>query len=223
MSSTLPSSSASSIASSSAPVIARPVVRMPELARDRLRRDRMIAGDHHRLDAGLLAGPDRLLRLGPRRVDHADEAEEGHLALGGLERGVGSTSDRQHAHRVARQLLRRGQERSPGVRVERASRRSADSCACTIRGSPPARPSHTRARSRGVSCSVVKRLVSEVKGISFDAREVGVERALVHPRLCGGHDERALGRVAADLPLPVGFDPARAAHRRRGPPRAGSR
>ena len=47
-----------------------------ERARDGARGGRMVAGDHHRRDAGGLAQRDRLARLRPRRIEQADQPEE---------------------------------------------------------------------------------------------------------------------------------------------------
>src|SRR5918997_1771009 len=44
--------------------------------------------------------------FGPRRVDHADESDQRHLALGVLRRGVPFIRDGQHAQRVAGHLPR---------------------------------------------------------------------------------------------------------------------
>ena len=51
-------------------------------ARGRWRgRQRVVAGDHDRADAGRPAGRHGGLHLGPRRVDHADQADETQVAL----------------------------------------------------------------------------------------------------------------------------------------------
>jgi hypothetical protein len=52
-----------------------PPLHQPQLARDRLRRRRVVAGDHHDADPRVLAFAHRGLGFGPRRIDHADEAE----------------------------------------------------------------------------------------------------------------------------------------------------
>ena len=47
-----------------------------ELAGDRLGGDRVVAGDHPDLDAGRVGLRDRVARLGPRRVDDADQRQQ---------------------------------------------------------------------------------------------------------------------------------------------------
>ncbi len=54
---------------------------MPSRAGDGARGGGMVAGDHHRDDAGGLARGDRFGRLGARRIDEAREADEGQAAF----------------------------------------------------------------------------------------------------------------------------------------------
>ena len=70
-----------------APVTAVPIARDAELLRDDGSGLRMIAGDHHRADAGPPGTRDGVACLIARRIDHADEAGEDEIALGVLRRG----------------------------------------------------------------------------------------------------------------------------------------
>ena len=53
----------------------------PDLGGDGCRRQGVVAGDHLDLDAGALAGSHRGHRLGPRRVNHALQAQEGQAGF----------------------------------------------------------------------------------------------------------------------------------------------
>ena len=67
---------------SSAPVTS-PRARLEDvqLAGDRFGGRRVVAGDHHGADVRPLGGGDGGLRLGPRRIDHADQAEQHEVVL----------------------------------------------------------------------------------------------------------------------------------------------
>jgi hypothetical protein len=54
----------------------------PDLTRDRGYRQRMVTGDDDDADPGGVASRDRAGRLGPRRVEYRDQAEEAQAALG---------------------------------------------------------------------------------------------------------------------------------------------
>ena len=64
------------MARNSAPVMALPCD--AQLLGDRLGGDGVVAGDHPDLDPGAVGLGDRLLGRRPRRVDDADEGQEGH-------------------------------------------------------------------------------------------------------------------------------------------------
>ena len=57
------------------------VARDAELLRDHRCSLRVVAGDHHRPDAGPLRPRDCLTRLVAGRIDHPDEAREHQIAL----------------------------------------------------------------------------------------------------------------------------------------------
>ena len=77
-----------------------------QLARDGLGRERVVAGDHDRLDARLAAQPHRLGGLRPGRVEHAHEAQEGHLGFGRCHGHAGFGGDGEDPQRLARHRLR---------------------------------------------------------------------------------------------------------------------
>ena len=94
-----------------------------ELARDRLGGRRMVAGDHHGADMRAPGGRDRGLRLGARRVDHADEAEQHEVVLdrcpAARRRAAASRGLRIEAERGGRQRAGRDRERAQRLRGER--------------------------------------------------------------------------------------------------------
>ena len=75
-----------------------------ELAGDGPGSEGMVAGDHHRPDAGALARQHGLLCLGPRWIADPDEAEEGQTALRILEARIRSAGEGEDAQRLVRQL-----------------------------------------------------------------------------------------------------------------------
>ena len=97
--------------------------------RDGLGRQAVVAGHHDDADAGGEGVLDGLADLGPRRVDHADQAEEGELGLDRVGRVVGQV-DRQVA------LGDRPARAAPGATSRRCARRSARaarrSCGTTL-------------------------------------------------------------------------------------------
>jgi hypothetical protein len=58
-----------------------PVVRNLQFAGYLLGSEGMVTRDHNRANPGLPARLNRRFHLGPRRVDHAHQADEGHAAL----------------------------------------------------------------------------------------------------------------------------------------------
>ncbi len=88
-----------------------PLSMMPSFAAIVAGGGRVIAGDHHRRDAGRLAEADRRARLGARRIEHADQPEERQVAfdpLGGQIVGhlhEAAAGEGQHAQPVGGHLL----------------------------------------------------------------------------------------------------------------------
>ena len=82
-----------------------------DAAGDGFGRQAVVAGHHDDADAGGEGVLDGLADLGPRRVDHADQAEEGELGLDRVGRVVGqgdrqvALGDGQHAQRLARHVV----------------------------------------------------------------------------------------------------------------------
>ena len=79
-----------------------------DAAGDGLGREPVVAGDHDDADAGAEGLVDRRAHFRPRRVDHADQAEEGQVGLDRVRRVVGelvrqaALADGEHAQRLAR-------------------------------------------------------------------------------------------------------------------------
>jgi hypothetical protein len=74
-----------------------PLLQQPQLASHRLGGQRMVAGNHHRFDAGLLAQFDGRFGLRPGRVDHPHQPQEGHLLLGAFQSDVCFGGHGQHS------------------------------------------------------------------------------------------------------------------------------
>ena len=141
-------------------------------------------------------------------------------ALGVLERRV----------RLARRPPGRAAPRPPSAAPlpGSASRASASSGVSPVgRQLPRARLEDHLGRAFGIGDHAVRRLVQRRHALGLggerdlvDARELRVELGLVEAGLGGGHDQRALGRVAFDLPRARRPRRGRSARRRRAPPRA---
>lgn len=84
-----------------------------QLAADGARGGGVVARDHDGADAGGAAGFHGLAHVGPRRVHHADEADEHEIAFDVLlvagHAGQGAGGECQHAQRLVREPLRHGQ------------------------------------------------------------------------------------------------------------------
>ena len=108
---------------------------MPSARGDRPRGGRVVAGDHHRRDAGRLAQADRLARLGARRVDQADQAEEGRGRVSTDSAASSSGTPASGAHATA-------STRSPSAAICSAARRAR------VRVEAARRPSAPQLRRR---------------------------------------------------------------------------
>ena len=81
-----------------------------DLAGDRFGGVLVVAGDHDGLEAGAVRHANRFHRLRARRVDHAQQADEGELLLERFGRRVvghrveRAAGDAEHAQRVARHV-----------------------------------------------------------------------------------------------------------------------
>ena len=158
----------------------------------------MVAGDHHRLDPGAGAGANRGLRLGARRVDHPDEAEQRHLPLRGLAARAGAAGDGEDAKRIGGELPGDVEDRLAAAGVE-----------CLLaRGREPA--------GAGVEHDLWRALRAgdRAEGAAVQGRHplpLGSERDLpgpwagggelvgVDPRLRRRDEQRRLGRISPDL------------------------
>ena len=159
----------------------------------------VVAGDHHRLDAGAGAGADRVLRFRTWRVDHPDEAEERHLALRALGARVGPTGDGEDAKRLGGELLR-GFEHGLAVRLAERG------LAC---GREPAGAGAQQnlGCALGVGDAAAGRLVQRRHLLPLGrerdlARRAGAppsSSSRSMPGLRRRDDQRRLGRIAADL------------------------
>jgi hypothetical protein len=176
-----------------------------ELARDRERRGRVIAGDHHRRDAGGAAYGDGVLRLLPRRVDEADQADEGEVRLD--PRAIGRRrrraqdppGDGQHPQALGRHafagVLHRGEWQwalAVGRQHGRAPRQNLLGRSLGVRDRAGARAVHGgHALALGI-----ERQVEQARRVFLHDRlvEAGLERGAVQ-----GH----LGRVAGHVPVAV--------------------
>jgi hypothetical protein len=89
----------------------------------------MVAGDHHRADAGGLASGDRRLHLGPRRVDDAGEADKGEAIFDNRCVALRAEGDAEHAHPVLGQAAVGVLDAAPVVRpVAGCGRRPTPAC-----------------------------------------------------------------------------------------------
>jgi hypothetical protein len=139
-------------------------------------------------------------------VDHPDQPQERQLAPRVVDRRPPSAGDRQDAQRLARQL--------PGRLEERLATRLVEGGLARRRQLPRAGLDDDLGRALRIRDAAVRRLVDR-----GHALRLGRERDLVHARelreevrpvqagLRGGHDQRRLGRVAANLPLVAGLAP----------------
>ena len=170
----------------------------PELGRDRACGEWVVAGDHHRLDPGAGAGADRVLRFRARWVDHPDEAEERHLALRALGARFGPTGDGKDAKRLGGEMVRGFQHGLSFCLAERGLARGRE---------PAGAGAQQNLRcALGVRDAAVGRLVQRRHLLPLGGeRDLGDARARLHqlvpldPRLRRRHDQRRLGRIAADL------------------------
>ncbi len=71
-----------------------------DLVADRRRGERVIAGDHRDMDTGAVTRLDRRGHLGPRRVDHAEDAHVDEVALEPLSTGSSASTSRIAKPRV---------------------------------------------------------------------------------------------------------------------------
>ena len=132
----------------SSPPVTEPRARLEdlELAGDRLGGRRVVAGDHDGADMRALGDRDGRLRLGARRVDHADDAEQHEVVLDALRQldvGRGASGPRIEAEGGGRHRARGDRERAQ--RLRRPARRCArDSSARRSSPSGTALPSSRR-------------------------------------------------------------------------------
>ena len=186
--------------SSSAPSTARsPFARDAQLARDGQPGELVVAGDHHRPDAGGAALGDRDLDFLARRVDLADQPEQRGAAGQRVEAGArrparasSTTRDGQHAQRPRRPCA------------------SAASRAACSAAAPSAR--HRRSTASGAPLMNTRRGASPAGGAWPSAwcrsRTAARPRAAhccrsapdVDAGLAGGDQQRGLGRVAEHRP-----------------------
>ena len=184
-------------------------------------RARVIAGDHDRPDAGAPGARHRVLRLRPRRIDHADQSGEDEIlfdAFVGM-RGVLAPARPSVSQRTATPSVRSASPASASL-VCRISR------AALGRQRPPARRRRPRRVHRASSTSgaplvkttprVLPRPVSRWSGAHqlalggerhlADARQALVERVGARGPPCA---PRRAARPRSDRPAPSSGRPAR--------------
>ncbi len=168
----------------------------------------MIARNHHRANAGLLARFDGKTRLWARRVDHRHEAEQRHVGFG-VGRGRRLLGrDRQHPQAIAchplldilEPLAIGGRQRNftAGQELTAAAGDDVFSGAFRVR--------------HEVRCGAVQRghaaAIRRERDFG-DARLLVGQGGEVEPRLGCGDEERAFGGIAVDGPAAVSGDQPR--------------
>ena len=187
---------------------------------------RVVAGDHHRADAGAVRLGDGVAHLGARRVDDADHAvpdqvafddvallgDIGHLA-GGVGLDAGDVGERRGAERTIRlakrtvrlagQLLDGGEDRLTVAFGERADR-TADRDARAVAEQHVGGALREHGQVAVVAAVLADDRHALALGSEGDLGHAGelAERTL-RLDLARGDDQRDLGRIADDLPLPV--------------------
>ena len=213
-------SSSSSRRSSSAPVTTSPAD--AQVGGDGPRGGGVVPGDHLHADAGPATEGDGVGRLGPGRVDQADQRRDPQVAHqvegvgGGVHLGLG---ERPRGQRDAPASPRR-----PSVRPRRPSRRvRRRSATGTVRGGRRARPSPPGGARPSDAVDGGHELVGRVEGHLGHPVGLGPHRGGVQPALGGEDQQRRLHRVAHGAPVGRGgcrcSAPGRPARRpARGPP-----
>ena len=186
-----------------------------EFSGDRGGRDRVVSGDHPHPDARTVRLGDRGHRLGPRRVDLADQRRQlevlhqRHQVAGRVEgrRIELPLREREHATALTGDALVLGQhfrarllgERIAALRGHPHRRRKAQE---HIRSTLHVRADHRRVAGPGHPMEGRHELVVGVERNGCDARVRLSELPHIHPALLREHVERALGRIADDLAVP---------------------
>ena len=182
----------------------------------------MIAGDHHRANAGRLGARHGLLRLLARRIDHADQAQRRR----GPARRRSSTSSVLEAHPQAARGRRRPACAALRRRVLHCSAESprdalrskvwlsspTSSCeqrASRTSGAPLVKTSR-RSLAFGIGMDRAHQLALGRERDLADALETRVERFVLQTRLCA---PRRSARLRSDRPAPSSARRALAARR----------
>jgi hypothetical protein len=184
---------------------ALPSLMMPICAAIERGRRSVIAGDHFHLDAGGMAGAYRADGARARRVDHADQAEKDQVAVDRclVKRFVGrqvAARQRQHAQAARRH------EGGDGFQCRRFQRRFA-----AIGGQHGAAGGQqlfdgTLGIDHRFAFDLVQGrhgLARRIEGQFVTPLEHAAKRGFVEAGLARDNQQRGLGRVAGDLPLPV--------------------
>ena len=178
----------------------------PQVTGNGRSRAAMVAGDHLHADAGVAAGRDGLARFGARRVDEADQSDQGELVRPG--------------HQVAGRVEVTGRDRSPGqcqhaqcvvgeggVRVDERDARGVVERLLAVAGDPAggSREQHVgralqpHAHHVAIVVEGGHELVRRVEGDLGDARTLLRERLGVDAALRGQRKQRTLGGVADEF------------------------
>ena len=169
----------------------------------------MVAGDHHRTDAGSARQLDGLRRLRPGRVDHAQGSEPDQLALelGSValvaeprsERAVGEAEGPQG---LGREAFNRGRDLPPPL-CEQGLLGARAKLVRAAREQHVGRPlghQDLPAFGLGVDVGRAHELALGREGDLAHAQEPRAELTFLEPRLLGRHLERAFGGIAPHRP-----------------------
>ena len=177
-----------------------------DLAGDGQRRDGVVAGDHLDPDAGRMAVADGSRRCLARRVDHADDADQGQCfnAFRGQPKILPKIEifarQQQHAHALLGIGLR--------CFFDDAEVDGRRDTLCTQLIDAQRQQSFERAFDVDdvIAITAMGRgheLPAGVKGQDIDTREARSQRMFIQFSLAGGYDQRRFGGVTGDLPLTV--------------------